>query len=156
MKKKTVKALSRLAQILPPAYLVRDHTEGVTLRDIYEIREKEGEDTDDLPDPSVLEYGYDTIYRVKSEGLDKINHLRRLKKAWKDEGTKGVQTYILWVDQHTRRYDPRIESLLNSPPPKVDDRLVDIAKANVSFFWKSLISFLLSFYHSFLATSEEE
>ena len=154
MKKKKVKALAKLANLLPATYIIRDHSEGATLGELYRLREEEGKPTDDLPSAEESKYGYDTMMRVTSQAFDRINHLRRLKKAYKENGTQGIKDYVLWVDAHNRRIAPLLRELTKAEPEEVPEGLLEIARGSVSRFWQSLVLFLYSFVATFSSSSK--
>lgn len=138
MKKRTAKALRLLADRLPPAYKQRSHTERGRLADFHEYVSTSGKE---IPDLSPLtEENADTIIGVKFPNLEVLNHHRRLKKAYTENGEKGIQDYILWLTGHNKRWAAKIGEV-----EQVDAGLLAIAKGKVSGFWSALVSFLFAF-----------
>ena len=141
MKKRISKALENLSKSLPPSYVIRPHTEEAALYVFYQKKD-EGVDLPDLP--VMTEDNMNTVFKIKSNAVEVLNHHKRLKEAYTQNGTKGVQNYIIWVNQYNRKF---IESHPVKSPEDfiVDEGLLKIALGGVAEFWKSLILFLYSF-----------
>lgn len=144
MKKSRSKALKKLAELLPDAYYNRDHTETGTLAEIYRFRD-ENNLSFDLP--TLTEENADQITSIKSPNLEKINHHKRLKKAYTEKGTEGVQQYLVWLDGHNKRFAKRYKDL---NVERLPDGLLKIAKMKVGSFWKQIVAFLYAFAITFL------
>ena len=147
MNKRRSKALKGLADMLPDAYYSRMHTESGTLSELHAYRDKEGLDFD-LPE--LTELNWHRVKSIRYESMELINHHKRLKKAWKEKKTEGIQEYIIWLNNHNIRFAKKMQMDVKS----VEEGLLKIAKMKVSSFWKSLIAFLVSFVFAF--NQEEE
>lgn len=137
MKKKRSKALAQLASILPPAYIIRPHTESAPLWKWYELRDA-GKVEVELP--PMDEENADQILSLTYKTTEVLNHHRRLKKVYSEKGEQGIKEYIVWLDAHNRRWAKRLEGI-----EQVPKGLLDIARSNIGSFWKMLIAFLFSF-----------
>ena len=63
---------------------------------------------------------------VKGEALFKVNHERRLKRAYERDGVQGIKNYYKWVDSNNKRLNAKYEQ-------KIVMHLVDAKlKASIS------------------------
>ena len=141
MKKQKRKALEQLAIVLPDVYISRNHTSYDSLANYYKMMD-DGIKIEGLPELS--NENADKSFGVKFDNFDKINHVKRLKRAYKSKGTTGIQEYVLWCQQHNLRFAKK-----HFQVKQVNPKILDIAKSKVSSFWKSLIIFLYSFFITF-------
>ncbi len=140
MNKRRSKALKQLAELLPAAYITRDHTETGRLSELYLMNEKD--ESLDLDLPVMTEDNCDQIFSIKYPAMEILNHHKRLKAAWKKDKTKGIQDYLIWLDNHNRDFAKRMKDMEIEQMP---EGLMRIATAKIGSFWKMLIAFLFSF-----------
>jgi len=140
MNKRRSKAIKELADMLPAAYVIRDHTETATLLGLMKMAEEHEALNIDLPE--VTDENRDQVFKVKGQAMEVLNHHKRLKKAWKEKGIAGIQQYIIWLDRHNRAFALRMKDMEVGQVPQ---GLIEIANAKISSFWKMLIAFLFSF-----------
>ena len=137
MKKQQIKALKKLAEMLP---------ESVTL--VIESEVKKGVQlTNEEINTLNCELDLDAIYKHKKYSIQEINHLNRLKKAYAKYKEKGLSDYINWLDRNNKRMNELFENLQTK---EIDERLLAISKEGGKGFWNSLIKFLFSFYQIFI------
>ncbi len=150
MKKKVVKALSRYAQMLPVSYQLYIKGKVVPLSEVAQY--KSDEFIGNNPDIDAS-----TMVKQKITQVREINHLRKLKKAYRTNGINGIQDYTLWLDRNNMNMAPvlrGIDSRLNTKP--IDQRLIEIAKMAPSKFWQALMMFIASFYYSFISGTNKD
>jgi len=140
MNKRRSKAIKELANMLPAAYIIRDHTESVRLHELFKMAEEHEAMNIDLPE--INEDNRDKVFTLKQPAMEVLNHHKRLKKAWKEKGIAGIQQYIIWLDRHNRAFALRMKDM---DVGQVPQGLIEIANAKISSFWKMLIAFLFSF-----------
>ena len=146
MKKKKAKALKQLAIALPDAFIRRPHTETGFLWELHRLVD-DGQKIEGLP--VLTEENKDSVRSITYQATEKLDHYRRLKKVYQEKGTKGIQEYIVWLNLHNKRWAEKMEGI-----EQVEPGLLEIAKMNVSSFWKSLIVFLFSFMATFMKKEE--
>lgn len=144
MNKRRSKALKQLAELLPAAYITRNHTESGLLSELYELNEKDK--SLDLDLPIMTEDNCEEFFTITYPAMEVLNHHKRLKKGWKEKGTKGIQEYLIWLERHNRNFAKRMSEMEIEQLP---EGLLYIAKMKVSSFWKSLMIFLFSFAMTF-------
>jgi hypothetical protein len=140
MKKRHIKMLVQVAQILPPVYIVRAHTTEMSLAHAYRLKD----DGVELPEglPTLTDWNKDKVAGIKTPALDQINHLRRLKKAYEEGQEQGVKEYIVWVKGYNEKFK---EMYPDAEVKEVPEGLLKIASSKVGSFWRSLMIFLMSF-----------
>lgn len=150
MKKARVKALKQLADMLPPAYITRPHTETGKLFELWKLKEQ-GHNITGLPE--LTEENSDKMFQIKYEATEILNHHKRLKRVWKQKGTEGVQEYLKWLKQHNEYWAKKMTDLKIE---QLDPKLYEIAQMKVNSFWKALITFLVSFFTIFQQQKEDD
>lgn len=151
MNKQRSKALKQLAEMLPPAYITRPHTETGRLSELYRLKDEGHQFTNELP--PLTEENADQMFSIKYEAMEVLNHHKRLKRVWKQKGTKGIQEYLVWLKNHNEQFAKRMKDM---EIEQLDPKLFEIAKMKVGSFWKSLIAFLVSFALFFKTDKTEE
>lgn len=112
MNKKVLNKLRDIAKKLPLTYV---KGKKYMLHDIKDIRGKEiknsqfFETTTNIEDLISEAPEYITI---KKDTLYKVNHYRRIKKAFQEKGKEGVHEYFRWVDQNNKRLNSEYETKL--------------------------------------------
>ena len=140
MNKARSKALKGLADILPDAYIQRQHTESGRLYEFHKLIDEGHTFTTKLP--QLNELNKDDVFSMKYNAFEILNHHKRLKAAWKNKGTVGIQEYLVWLKGHNERW----VKLNNEHKVKeLDEGLYKLAIAKAGSFWSSLIAFLFSF-----------
>lgn len=150
MNKRRSKALKQLADLLPAAYITRDHSETGRLWELYNLIEEQKIEIENLP--LLTEENADQVFTIKYPAMEILNHHKRLKKAWKEKKAKGIQEYILWLNQHNLAFAKRVQGMEVEQLP---EGLLEIAKAKVSSFWKMLFAFLFSFITVFQSQDDD-
>jgi len=102
MKKEILKEIKTLAAKLPISY---DEGKKYFVKEIKDLRQKEIRNetinTDGNFKPLMSSDETEKVI-VKGETLYKINHYRRLKKAYESDGIPGIKKYIKWVSQNNQ------------------------------------------------------
>lgn len=150
MKKSKSKALKQLANVLPPAYIKRRHTEYGTLVELHDMVIKHSLKIDL---PKLTEDNANEMKSITYDNMEILNHHRRLKKAYKKDGTEGVQKYLVWLKEHNENW---IRNNNGMDVKEVDPSLYEIAKGKAGSFWNSLIMFLFAFAKTFLTKDEDK
>jgi hypothetical protein len=99
MKKKLTKEIRTLAAKLPDSYV-----EGVKYRtqEIQDLRQREVKNSmfGQSIEQSISKENETII--VKGTTLFKVNHERRIKRAYLRDGIPGIKAYIKWVDANNK------------------------------------------------------
>lgn len=110
MNKKILKSIRTAAAKIPVTYVKGT---GYEIREIKDLRGKEVKNTQFFtgtnPENGILiETAPETII-IKNTVLYKVNHYRRLKKAFEANGKDGVKQYLRWVDQNNKLLNSEYE-----------------------------------------------
>ena len=123
MKKELVKEIRNIAKKLPLSYV---EGQKYSKKEIIDLRERESKNS--MFGQSVEQsISKESEYiMVKGEALFKVNHERRLKRAYERNGTQGIKDYYKWVDSNNKRLNAKYEQ-------KIVMHLVDAKlKASIS------------------------
>jgi hypothetical protein len=143
---KTMRNLSKMLNRNGDSYDIIGYTERVTGSEMI----REG---------SKFEEGIvvdlNAVYLRKRKIIVKIDHYKKLKKAYSKDGIKGIQDYIIWLNQHNINMNKKFKEMqLEQRSAEVDKKLLSIAKGKATAFWSSLIQFLFSFFAVFGSEKE--
>ena len=123
MKKELVKEIRNIAKKLPLSYI---EGQKYSKKEIVDLRERESKNNmfGQTVEQSISKESEYVI--VKGEALFKVNHERRLKRAYEREGVQGIKNYYKWVDSNNKRLNAKYEQ-------KIVMHLVDAKlKASIS------------------------
>lgn len=123
MKKDLVKEIRNIAKKLPLSYI---EGQKYSKKEIIDLRERESKNNmfGQSVEQSISKESEYII--VKGEALFKVNHERRLKRAYEREGVQGIKNYYKWVDNNNKRLNAKYEQ-------KIVMHLVDAKlKASIS------------------------
>jgi hypothetical protein len=123
MKKNIVKEIRKIAKKLPLSYI---EGQKYSKKEIIDLRERESKNSmfGQTIEQSISKESEYVI--VKGETLFKVNHERRLKRAYEREGVQGIKDYYKWVDSNNKRLNAKYEQ-------KIVMHLVDAKlKASIS------------------------
>lgn len=137
MKKKKIKALRFLAERLPESYTV----EMVGRKKLGEALT--GEEINRLTDNGIS-VNAGQMYRFAEPQLTKIEHSRRLKRAYADKGEAGIIEYLTWLQLNNRR----VAKILKKDYTE-DALILKLIKAGAGKFWSVLLMFFYSFARTF-------
>jgi hypothetical protein len=140
MKKKQIKALKKLSEMLPNT-VVFEIESTKTIANVYELTQKE------IDDLKVENLNQQFIRTQKQKKIVEVNHFNRLKTAYANGKEKGLSDYINWVDANNKYMNKIFEQLKLEG---VSDELKEIASKSGSRFWDSLINFIFAFYNIFI------
>ena len=158
MKKRKLVQLKVFCKTLPESWEVKKHSTYVDSADALRLHDKTG--------MSLPEGVHEPTYKDKSGKerkklfkhsrpvLQKINHYKRVKKAFVKNGEQGVIDYLIWL----RNNNIRVNKLLKEVDQikDFDQGLINIMKGGASAFWKNLMLFLYGFVKFFLSPEKEE
>lgn len=146
MKKRQLKAIRTLCKILPESYT--EVSEGQYKFGYEMLRE-------DIPIPEMFQKHFDPdrMYPVRVNKLVKINHYRKIKKAYKSNGQQGIMDYMKWLDAHNAQLANKYQF---KKIKRIDQRLLEIAMSSAEGFWQSIIMFITAFAASFLSGGSDE
>ena len=123
MKKELVKEIRNIAKKLPLSYV---EGQKYSKKEIIDLRERESKNSmfGQSVEQSISKESEYVI--VKGEALFKVNHERRLKRAYERDGVQGIKNYYKWVDSNNKRLNAKYEQ-------KIVMHLVDAKlKASIS------------------------
>ena len=123
MKKELVKEIRNIAKKLPLSYI---EGQKYSKKEIIDLRERESKNSmfGQSVEQSISKESEYVI--VKGEALFKVNHERRLKRAYERDGVQGIKNYYKWVDSNNKRLNAKYEQ-------KIVMHLVDAKlKASIS------------------------
>lgn len=123
MKKNIVKEIRKIAKKLPLSYI---EGQKYSKKEIIDLRERESKNNmfGQTVEQSISKESEYVI--VKGEALFKVNHERRLKRAYERNGTQGIKDYYKWVDSNNKRLNAKYKQ-------KIVMHLVDAKlKASIS------------------------
>lgn len=109
MKKKYYKALENIAKKLPASY---EKGKVYTKQEIKDLRGKEAKNSTVFDAPTLMVEREPEYIIVKNVKLYKVNHYRRLKRAYQTHGIPGINNYFRWVDQNNKKLNAEYEMLL--------------------------------------------
>jgi len=145
MKKKQIKALKKLSEMLPESVTIE--IEGTkNIKQGWELTQKE---VDSLGSKFMVDGKY--IQTLKKPKIVPLNHLNRLKTAFAINKEQGLADYILWLDANNKRMNALFEKMNT---PEIEDEILEIAKAGGKGFWSSIMQFLFVFAQIFLNKKE--
>lgn len=147
MKKKKVKQLAALGSRLPRSYrFVKEGSRisGVELRSlISKSKNKEYRKTSKDVD-------IEKFYILKTPGFVQINHLRKLKRHFNNNGDQGIYDYIDWLKRNNAYIDKLAKEMnLNVKSGKWKDWLDKILEGKASNIWKTFLMFFAAFFLAF-------
>ena len=137
MKKQQIKALKKLAEMLPESVTLAIEPE---FKKAYELSQPQ---IDSLKG----EFDIEAIYKTKKYKIEPINHLNRLQKAYSRYKEQGLADYITWLDNNNKRMNKLFDGLNTS---SIDNDILEIAKKGGKGFWSSLMNFIFAFYNTFI------
>jgi len=109
MKKNIVIEIRKIAKKLPLSYI---EGQKYSKKEIIDLRERESKNNmfGQTVEQSISKESEYVI--VKGEALFKVNHERRLKRAYEREGVQGIKDYYKWVDSNNKRLNAKYEQKL--------------------------------------------
>lgn len=109
MNKKTLIKIRELSAKIPVTY-VKGMKE--QLQVIQDLRGKELKNSQFFEVGQIHVETAPEIIKVKNETLYKVNHYRRMKKAYQLGGVPAMQKYIRWVGENNRKLNTEYETKL--------------------------------------------
>lgn len=149
MKKVRIKQLKALADRLPDSVVLVNKPTIVTGDKITSSEKKKLENKGEWEGPKAT-------YTRKGYYFRPVNHLNRLKTAYKNNKEQGLIDYVLWLDRNNRKINMLYAQLeINDRLNDVDQRLIRFISQGVKNFWQNLIIFLTSFAVVFLQKEDK-
>lgn len=112
MNKKVLQKLRDIAARLPLSYV---KGKKYMLHNIKDMRAKEIKNSQFFSSETSIENLISEApeyITIKKDTLYKVNHYRRIKKAFQERGKEGVHEYFRWVDQNNKRLNSEYETKL--------------------------------------------
>lgn len=125
MKKQLTKEITTLAAKLPTSYVEGTKYQQKEVKDI-KGRESKNNMFGQTIEQSITSEN-ETI-TVKGTTLYKVNHSRRIKRAYQREGIEGIKAYIRWVDKNNKLLNAKFRNgiVLNLVNEKVKASISEI------------------------------
>lgn len=146
MKKSKIKALRKLASMLPKSVEYKEGGQYIKGSALSNDQKKAVMEKHSKVNPS-------SYYGTEKRGFVPINHVDRLKKAWTRNQEKGLVHYINWVDANNKKMNELNDTLKLE---EVNSEVMALADKGAKGFWKRLIQFLLAFVTAFKPTENKE
>ena len=109
MKKQLTKEIKALAAKLPDSYV-----DGTKYR-TQEIKDLRSREVKNSMFGQTIEQSISTeneTFIVKGTTLYKVNHERRIKRAYQRENIKGIKDYIKWVDSNNKLLNAKYKNTI--------------------------------------------
>lgn len=144
MKKRHIRVLKMLEKRLPESWTIVLYTQHAFGHDFL----KADEDMSHLPN-----FDPDLVYNKKIHKLQKINHMRKLKAAWKQDRKTGLQEYLKWLNRNNKYVNSKVSE--HQKMQEMDKGLLRLLSLPVNRFWKGLLAFLFAFVNIFMSKEKE-